>query len=302
MPLVSILTPVLNGMPYLRECIESVRSQDYPNVEHVFADGGSTDGSLEILRALAEEFPDQVRLHVSLEDKGVGSGLRRAAALSRGSILGWLDSDDRFEPDAISRAVGHLQTDPSRDLVFGRCNIMDERSEVVGVFVIRDFDAWEWVNRWHYMVFCACFFRRTVIDRVGFVNDLGNDLDWYLRVAREFELHRVDDVFATWRLHTGGISLKKAGRESSIRRQRAREDFWIVVRNRGSLVSPRALTYLAVAQPDMARTLRPVFGRLYPQLRHVEYAVKRSIAVSEPTSQGGFLRPLLRELRGALRK
>lgn len=300
-PLVSVLTPVLNAGPYLDECIASVQNQDYPNVEHVFADGGSTDGSLDLLRSLARDSPERFRLHVSHDDRGVGSGLRRAASISRGAVLGWLDSDDRYEPGAISAAISHLEAEPRRDFIYGRCDIMDADSEVIGTFVIRDFDRSEWVNRWHYMVFCSAFFRREVIERVGFVNDLGNDLDWYLRIAREFELHRVDDLFATWRLHSGGISLKRAGRESSIRRDRAREDFWLVVRNHGSLLSPRALTYLAVAQPDVARKLRPLVGRWYPKLRGIEYGFKRSIAVSSPTDRGGYLRPLIRELRESLR-
>ena len=301
LPLVSILTPTLNAERHLQECIDSVSRQDYPHIEHIFADAGSSDHTREIIACNQHAATYAIILTPSINDKGVGSGLNSALRRSTGELIMWLDADDRLEPSAVRQAVDFFLANPNSYFIFGQCQIMDASSNVIGSFVIRDFDQWEWVNRWHYMVFCAAMFRREVLESCGFVNDLGNDLKWYLRVAKRFRMERTQILFTTWRLHEGGISLDVSGRASKIRRQRAFEDLTTVLSNGGSPFSPRALTYLAVVQPALARKLRPVLGGSYPLLRKIDYALKRSIAVSNATKADGFVRPLLLELRRSIR-
>ena len=302
LPLVSILTPTLNAERHLQECIDSVSSQDYPHIEHIFADAGSSDHTREIIASSQQVATHAIILTPSLNDKGVGSGLNSALRRSKGELIMWLDADDRLEPSAVRQAVDFFLTNPHSSFIFGQCQIMDASSNVIGSFVIRDFDRWEWVNRWHYMVFCAAMFRRDVLESCGFVNDLGNDLKWYLRVAKRFRMERTEILFTTWRLHEGGISLDVSGRAAKIRRQRAFEDLTTVLSNGGSLFSPRALTYLAVVQPYLAMRLRPILGGSYPFFRRVDYALKRSIAVSDANKEEGFIRPLISELRKSIRR
>lgn len=255
-PKVSILTPVFNGMKHLEECIASVSNQNYTNFEHVFADGGSTDGTLERLRLEVIKRPNEVKLVVAYNDKGVGDGLQRAYKASQGEIIGWVDADDRLEPGAISQAVKYFEQDSKVKFIYGNCNLMDAQSRTIGAFVIRDFDKWEWVNRWHYIVFCSTFFKREVIENVGFVNSLGNDVDFYLRAQKKYSLKRVDELFSTWRLHVGGISLSKSGRETKIRRNRSRQDFFLVLRNHGSLLSPKSIVYMLSVFSNLKNILR----------------------------------------------
>src|SRR5690242_19457333 len=101
-PLVSIVTPSLNQARWLREAIESVRAQDYPHVEHVVVDGGSTDGTLEILREY-----DHLRW-VSEPDRGQSHALNKGFQLATGEIFGWLNADDAYPPIAVSEAVAAL--------------------------------------------------------------------------------------------------------------------------------------------------------------------------------------------------
>ena len=111
MTLVSIVTPSLNQSRYLREAIESVRAQTYAPIEHVVVDGGSTDGSLDILREC-----DDVRW-VSEPDRGQSHALNKGLALASGEILGWLNADDAYESEAVAAGVAEL-VDTGAGLVY----------------------------------------------------------------------------------------------------------------------------------------------------------------------------------------
>lgn len=293
-PKISVLTPILNGSKYVEQCIQSVLRQNCTEAEHVFVDGGSADGTLEILERYAAQYPERIR-YLSRKDNGVGSALKAAYKISRGQIIGWIDSDDLYEPDAFRTAIDFFDSHPDVYFAYGGCNIINADSQVIGCFVIKDFDKKEWLNIWHYIVFCATFFRREVVEKVGFVNDLGNDLYFYLKVSKHFKMHRIQKTFTNWRLHEGSISLKRAPREHSIRRNRAKEDFFLVLQHGGSLFSPRALTYYAVSESWMAQKMRPVLGFSYPFLKRIAHQVKFSIAVAQ-TKNGSFAYPLFENI------
>jgi glycosyltransferase involved in cell wall biosynthesis len=285
---ISILTPIFNGLNYLEECVASVLEQDYKNIEHVFADGGSTDGTIDRLEELSVKYPDRIKYFVAHDDQGVGSGLQRAYDNCSGELIGWLDSDDRYEPYAISRVVHLFTSNPEYDFIYGNCNIMNAKSEIIGEFVIRPFDKWEWINRWHYIVFCATFFKREVVEKVGFVNNLGNDVDFYLRVNKEFKLEKVDTLFSTWRLHDGGISLSGSKRETSIRRNRAKEDFLIVIKNRGDVLSPKALNYLNLVGSAFFNRHTMIWAACRTPIRFIRRIVGLSIAGNFTKHEGSF--------------
>ena len=299
---ISILTPVFNGLKYLDECVASVLEQDYKNIEHVFADGGSTDGTIERLKELSAMHPDRIKFFVAYDDQGVGSGLQRAFQNCSGDLIGWLDSDDRYEPFAISRAVQMFTSNPKYDFIYGNCNIMNAESEVIGEFVIRSFDKWEWINRWHYVVFCAAFFRREVVEKVGFVNDLGNDLDFYLRVSSHFNLQKVDILFSTWRLHDGGISLNGSERESSIRRSRAKEDFLIVIKNRGNVLSPKGLIYLNTVGSAFFSRHTMILSMCRTPIRFIQRLIGLSISGNFTQHKGSFTLSFLKSASGLIKR
>ncbi len=293
-PLISILTPILNGEKYMEQCIQSVLNQSYLNVEHVFSDGGSTDGTLEILTEYHAKYPDRIRF-ISEPDKGVGSALKKAYKISKGEIIGWIDTDDLYQLDAIETAVSFFNENPNAFFLYGGCNIINAKNEVIGNFVIKDFNKDEWINIWHYIVFCATFFRREVIEKVGFVNNLGNDVYFYMKVSKKFKMYRIEETLTNWRLHDDSISCKKASRESNIRKNRAKEDFLLVLRHGGSIFSPKSLTYFAVLEPSIANKLRPFIGFSYPFLKKIVHQVKFSIAVVQQENRS-FAYPLSRNI------
>ena len=118
--LVSIVTIVRDGVKTLPRTLASVLSQDYPNIEYIIIDGASTDGTLDLLRANEH----RIDLWVSAQDQGISDAFNRGIALSRGEIIGLLNSDDWYEPDAVQAAVD-LMRQASADIVCGRLQYWD---------------------------------------------------------------------------------------------------------------------------------------------------------------------------------
>ena len=124
-PLVSIVTPSFNQGAFLEEAIVSVLDQDYPNLEYLVVDGGSNDGSVEVIRRHA----DRLAWWTSEPDAGQAAALNKAFARARGEYLGWLCSDDTLLPGAVSRLVASLERDPGLVLAYGDAVYTDARSE-----------------------------------------------------------------------------------------------------------------------------------------------------------------------------
>jgi glycosyltransferase involved in cell wall biosynthesis len=123
-PLVSIVTPSFEQGAFLEETMLSVLDQDYPRIEYVVVDGGSTDGSVDIIRRHA----DRLAWWTSEPDRGQADALNKGFARTRGEYVGWLCSDDTLLPGAISRLVGALEADPTLVLAYGDAVYTDARS------------------------------------------------------------------------------------------------------------------------------------------------------------------------------
>jgi len=114
-PLVSIVTVVRNGATTFERALQSVLSQDYPRVEYIVVDGGSTDGTLDIIRSR----DDRITVWVSETDAGISDAFNKGVAFAHGDIVGILNSDDWYEPGAISSAV-HALAETGADIAYGK--------------------------------------------------------------------------------------------------------------------------------------------------------------------------------------
>ena len=114
-PLVTIVTPSYNQASYLEETINSVLSQTYPSIEYIIIDGGSSDGSLEIINKYASRFAKWV----SEKDRGQTEAINKGFALAKGEVLAWLNSDDTFLPNTIEEAVSYLSAHPKQAWFMG---------------------------------------------------------------------------------------------------------------------------------------------------------------------------------------
>ena len=178
LPLVSIVTPSFNQGRWLEESIRSVLDQDYPNIEYLVMDGGSTDGSLDVLR----RYEGRVRYN-SGPDGGQSQALCTAYARMKGEILGWINADDAYTPGAVRRAVQALTAEPKLGMVYGNAEFIDGAGRPLGVsrHVAPVDDSDPLLRLGDCVVQPAAFFRRNAYEAVG-------GLDPALHYTMDYEL------------------------------------------------------------------------------------------------------------------
>lgn len=176
-PLVTVVTPSFNQGRFIRNTIDSVLSQSYPNVEYLVMDGGSTDDTLDILRSYGDRIT-----WISEKDRGQSHAINKGFERARGEIVAWLNSDDVYEPGAIETAVAHFTAHPEAALVYGHGSIIDEAGEKVKPFEpTRPYDLWQLAYYWDYIMQPTTFFRKDALMRVGLLREeLNWCMDWDL--------------------------------------------------------------------------------------------------------------------------
>lgn len=199
-PLVSIIVPSFQQAAFLRQAIDSILAQDYRPVEILVLDGGSTDGSREIL----ESYGDRIWFRSS-SDGGQGQAINEGFRRSQGEIVAWLNSDDFYYPGAVAHAVAVLQTNPGAALVYGEGNLVAKDGSVMWRFPETvPFDLWRLANHSDYILQPTVFFRRSALFTTGLLDEsLRWGLDWelWIRLGKRFPFVYTDRLLAASRIY-----------------------------------------------------------------------------------------------------
>jgi glycosyltransferase involved in cell wall biosynthesis len=201
MSLVSIITPSYNQAAFLDEAIQSVLGQEGVPVEYLIVDGGSTDGSVEIIR----KYADRLAWWVSEQDAGQAEAINKGLQRAKGEIVAWLNSDDLYLPGAIARAVTAFEAHPETSLVFGDAVTIDPAGRQIGRLAFGDWGLDELMG---FRIICqpAVLMRRTILEQAGYLDPSYHyllDHQLWLRIARLSPICHVPQVWAQARHHPG---------------------------------------------------------------------------------------------------
>lgn len=211
LPLVSVITAVFNGRPYIQNCMESVLKQDYPNIEHLVLDGGSTDGTLDVLR----QYDDRIAFWKSEPDKGVYDAWNKALAQARGEWICFLGADDEFLPGAIRAYMNLAAQHPQAEYL----NSREQWLHADGYQRTRG-KPWTWpaILRQMCMAHVGSMHRRSLFERLG-VYDLsfGTAADYELLLRARDSLRTAYMPAVTVIMRAGGMSEARASRVDATR-------------------------------------------------------------------------------------
>ncbi|NLA79497.1 MAG: glycosyltransferase [Chloroflexi bacterium] len=200
MPLVSVVTPSYNQAQYLEQTMLSVLDQDYPHIEYWVMDGGSSDGSVDIIKKHASRLAGWV----SEKDKGQADAVNKGFSRASGDIVGWLNSDDLYYPGAIAGAVKAFQDHPEASIVFSDVNSIDDEGIAFNRMRFGDWKL-EDLMRFNIISQPGVFMRRSVLEKAGYLGldyHFLLDVELWLRMAAIAEPFYVPDVvWSAARMH-----------------------------------------------------------------------------------------------------
>lgn len=210
-PVVSIVTPSFNQAPFLEQTIRSVLDQGYPAIEYIVVDGGSTDGSLEIVRRYA----GRLAHWVSESDLGQTDAINKGFAMATGTIFAWLNSDDTYNPGAVPEAVAYLQDHPEVGMVYGNAYYIDETGRRIGRYPAKATDYRGLRRGVNTVCQQSMFFRAALWNQVGPLDPTfyyAMDYDLWVRIAKIAPIAFHDRYWSNFRMHSNSKSMIAAAR------------------------------------------------------------------------------------------
>ncbi|MFO1228696.1 glycosyltransferase [Roseateles sp.] len=209
-PVVTLVTPAHNQGAYLRETMLSVLAQDYPALEYIVIDDGSTDETWAVAQAVAAEHAGRVQV-VTQVNAGQSATLNRGWGMARGAMLGYLSSDDRLEPDAVSGLVAALQATPACAVAYGDFRIVDAQGRFIRLAQAPAFDRRALLEDLVCAPGVGALFRREVFERTGGWDVQRRqvpDFEFWLRASEVGDFVHHPACVGDYRIHEGSASFK----------------------------------------------------------------------------------------------
>lgn len=220
MPRISIITPSFNQGRFIGETLQSLVDQEYPNLQVIIQDGGSTDGAVAIAESFVKKHPNIFQLHVE-KDSGQSDALNRGFARADGEILGFLNSDDTLYPGTLTSVAREINPSRNRLIVMGRSLFTGEGSPYVGVehpsVYLSHFEQLAiWKRGYNTIPQPSVFWHRRVWEKCGGFNTTEHhalDYDLFCRFSQHFRFHKVDELWSTYRMHAVSKSAQRTEQE-----------------------------------------------------------------------------------------
>jgi glycosyltransferase involved in cell wall biosynthesis len=212
-PKLSVVTVSFNQAPYLEQTILSVLGQEYPNLEYIIIDGGSTDGSVEIIK----KYESRLSYWTSEKDNGMYDGLRKGLEKSTGEIMAWINSDDIFHPKSFFVAAEIFSNFKAVEWLQGIPSVIDEQGRTV---YIKDFRQWSKYNYFledkEHIQQESTFWRRSLWEKAGAKLDislkLAGDYELWMRFFSHAKLYCVKTILGAFRMRAANqLSLERMG-------------------------------------------------------------------------------------------
>lgn len=278
-PLVTVVTPSFNQGRFIRDTINSVLSQDYPNLEYWVIDGGSSDETQDVLQSYRHRLS-----WVSERDQGQADAVNKGFRLAKGEILGWLNSDDTYWPGAIRKVVQFFQANPDISMVYGEAHNVDVQGGIIERYPTEEFH-YQRLAETCFICQPTVFLRRHVFEEVGPLDVTLHyclDYEYWMRVGKRFRVGYMPELFATSRFHGAAKTVAK--------RSEAYQEIIPIIQRHYSLV-PLRIIYLCTYIALMEKLMPNVQG-LYPNgwaASHVTILLRGSQAPCSSLRIEGYL-------------
>lgn len=200
--------PSFNCVDYIERAIKSVIDQDYPNFDLFIKDGGSKDGTLEVIKFYAKKYPKKIKW-ISKKDKGQTDAINYGIKKADGDILAWLNCDDMYKPDALIIVAKYFADNPDFMWAYGKCDIIDSDDKEIRSWITsyKNF----WLKRYNYQILLilnfisqmGVFWRKEVHKQVGLPDPKQfyvMDYDYWLRLGRVYKPGFINKYIASFRI------------------------------------------------------------------------------------------------------
>lgn len=225
LPLVSIVTPTYNQGPYLAETIRSVLAQDYPNIEYLVLDDGSTDNTPEVLKTFANgEFQWERQ-----ENMGQSRTLNKGWQRCKGRYLCYLSSDDRILPNCISTLVAAMEAHPEVSVAYCDTAVIDKHGKLVNKPIAPEFDRRQLIEELNCIPGVGAIFRREVFEKTGgWRPDLHQipDFEFWLRAVQFGPFLRVPGSLSEYRVYEESGSIRPVSPQRSMEMVNTMRAYW----------------------------------------------------------------------------
>ncbi len=247
-PTISIVIPIYNAARFIEETIRSILTQDYPALQCIVIDGGSNDGTLDILK----KYEDRIKW-ISEKDKGQSDAINKGLKLAEGEIVTYICADDFYEKDSLRKVADFFMNNPSHKWLYGKCRIVDGNGAEIRKLITWYKNLWQMRYSYtrllimNFVAQPAVFWRRELTEEIGLFNvnaQLAMDYDYWLRIGARYEPGFIDEYLASFRLHPVSKSSTRFSESAKEALDIAKR--YAISERRGFLVPLQYLNYFLV--------------------------------------------------------